>query len=115
MEHGRQCAGGSRRARRRKALQCRARCRGRTNQAAAVADRGEYDEQYRKWRDGRDYGLKASEVLLKEADRAISRAGNDYSHQMSNLKVLSELYQLPDQLDHKKNSRTCGRSWRSKS
>lgn len=70
--------------------------------AANDSDRGAYDKAYAAWKDQRDFGMRATELLLREADSAISRAGNDYAHQNAALQALSSAYQLPAHLDHEK-------------
>jgi hypothetical protein len=44
--------------------------------------------------------MRATELLVREANQAVSRAGNDYAHQQAALTTLSNAYQLPRQLDH---------------
>jgi hypothetical protein len=69
-------------------------------QSAESADRGAYDKAYAQWKDQRDFGMRATELLVREANQAVSRAGANYNHQMAALQSLSSAYQLPKTLDH---------------
>jgi len=69
-------------------------------QSAENADRGAYDKAYQQWKDQRDFGMRATELLVREANEAVSRAGSNYNHQMAALQSPSTAYQLPRQLDH---------------
>jgi hypothetical protein len=69
-------------------------------QGAEEADRGNYDRAYAQWRDQRDFGMRATELLIREANEAVANAGRNYDHQLAALGALSSAYQLPQKLDH---------------
>jgi hypothetical protein len=71
-------------------------------QAATQADRGDYDRAYARWKDQRDFGMRAVEMMLREHEQIIGDASKSYDHQVAELTTLQALHQLPSTLDHKK-------------
>jgi hypothetical protein len=69
-------------------------------EAAGQADRANYDRAWQQFRDQRDFGFKGIELLVRESNEAIARAGADYNHQLAALRDISSAYQLPRTLDH---------------
>ena len=47
-------------------------------ESANEADSQAYDRSYKQWKDHLDLGLKAIEMMNKEANEIIERAGTDY-------------------------------------
>lgn len=69
-------------------------------QAANTADQRAYDIAYKQWSDHLDRGMKAIEVLNKEAMDIISDAKLSYDQQLSQLDTLAKAYGIAQSFDH---------------
>jgi hypothetical protein len=65
-------------------------------EGANQADSYAYDRAYNQWKDHLALGLKAIEMMNREANEIIERAGHNYDHASANLQTLATLYSLPD-------------------
>jgi hypothetical protein len=74
-------------------------------QGAREADAAAYNRSYKQWRDHLDLGLRAIELMNKEAREITESADRNYDRQISELNTLAQMYQLPGKYTHEEVQR----------
>jgi hypothetical protein len=74
-------------------------------EGANQADSQAYDKNYRQWKDHLDLGMKAIELMNREAREITEDSRKHYDQQLAELQTLAAMHQLPGKYAHEEVQR----------